>query len=120
MSRRSRRERRERTLAQVAYQGLMDLPTFRDWLYDLIEQRCATFGLSMDGPQVSGSLVAYREGRRSVGVELMQEAMRLTPERWATVLTERATALGQAMREAEQEQERAEAKAEAQEENTDG
>jgi hypothetical protein len=116
MSRRTKRERRERELVRVAYQGLMDNAAFRSWLFSVIEQRCCTFGASMP-ESGSGTVTAYREGRRSVGIELMQEAMTLAPERWVTALTDRMTVLGQAMRDEAQAQERAN---DAQEEKEDG
>jgi hypothetical protein len=76
---------------------LMSEGAGRRVLWQLIDGTCGTFGGSYSGDALAS---AYREGRRSVGIEVMQELQRLAPEAYVLMLQER---LKDALGEPEQE-----------------
>lgn len=74
-----REEIRRRDLVEI-----LSTPAGRRFLYDLVDRRCLVYSASYTG----NSDTYYREGRRSVGIELITEVQARHPELWTKVLEE--------------------------------
>lgn len=66
--------------------AIMSTEFGRRWFYRLVFQIAALEAASYHN---SGQAMAYQEGRRSVAIQLMQEAHAVCPELWMSMLKER-------------------------------
>lgn len=76
----ARRSQHDRDTVQL----LAD-PTFRRWFWHLVDRTCGVFGPSFDA---HGGQMARKEGRRSVGIEVIQHAQRVEPNGYVLALRE--------------------------------
>lgn len=68
------------------FRDLLSRPAGRRLLLHILEQLAGTFGASFMGGRPEDAI--YREGQRSVGIALMQEAQRLEPTDYVHMLLE--------------------------------
>jgi hypothetical protein len=65
---------------------LMATAPGRRFLWRLVEGWCGTYGSSFSGEQAA--LAAFTEGRRWVGIKVMEDCLRVAPASWVKLLTE--------------------------------
>lgn len=68
---------------------VMSKPEGRRFVWRILSGYCCTFEKSFNG---NADTTIYREGRRAVGVELMQEVQRLEPHAYIEMVQERLRA----------------------------
>lgn len=83
------REALERRRYETDLKAVMGTPTGRRFVWRVIQGFCGSFGKSFNG---NTETTIYREGRRAVGVELMEEIQRLAPHLWVEMEQERLRA----------------------------
>jgi hypothetical protein len=67
--------------------AVLATPAGRRFVFRLLDDRCKVSSVSFTG----NSETFYREGRRSVGVELMQIIQEIAPDAWLQALNEEMT-----------------------------
>jgi hypothetical protein len=82
----ARKAKRRDDMAGADFRDLMGRPEFRRFLWRLLSD-CEVFRASFV-PGIDALSLAYAEGRRNLGRELLAEVMRLSPEDYLTMLVE--------------------------------
>lgn len=89
----SAKERRElgRQQREADARVVMSLPAGQRFVWGVIDADCNTFGGSFaplaPAPELA---MAFNEGRRSVGIELLQEMQRVAPDLYAEMVAKAA------------------------------
>ena len=69
---------------QEIIRGIMSLPQGRGWMYGLLE-RCHVFQTTFTGKSLS---MAFQEGERNIGLELIQDVMAACPDQYVAMIRE--------------------------------
>ncbi len=69
---------------KTALRGIMGMPEGRMWMWDLLV-RCGIYQSSFSAEALG---MAFREGQRNIGLHLMAEINRLSPELYARMVGE--------------------------------
>ncbi len=86
MSGESSPEERARLEREADLRAVLQRPEGRRLVWRLVETECGTFGPSFaPGDPLA---TAYGEGRRSLGIALMEEARRVAPREWVEAMGE--------------------------------
>lgn len=85
MSQLTEAEQRLRNLELLAVRAVMDSPAGRSFLWRVIEKMAVAFNGTYTGEALHS---AYAEGRRSVGLALIQELQKASPAAYLLMLQE--------------------------------
>lgn len=84
-----RREKEHRRKQDADLRELMKLPVGRRFAWRLLNEMAGVFAPTFTG----NSQTFHLEGRRSVGIDLMQEIQRVAPDAYALMVSERMAEL---------------------------
>lgn len=88
----------ERRRDEEDLRAVMSTPAGRRFVWHIIDDMAGTFGKSFTGEPLSS---AFNEGRRSIGLNLMNEAQALAPDAYKLAFAEALLDTENARREAE-------------------